>query len=562
MKKNLFFQVALLISIAITSSAKTCPKMAEAQHSSNPDKMAWWKDAKFGMFIHWGIYSVPAGKWCDRTTYGEWIMHSASISRTTYADFANHFNPTKFNAEEWVRLAKDAGQKYIVITSKHHDGFAMFDSKASDYNVVKATPFKRDVIAEIAAACRKYDMKLGLYYSQAQDWYHPGGARASNKLWDNGQKGDMMEYIKKIALPQVKEILSQYGDIAVLWWDTPSNMTKEMCAMLNEVVELYPNLITNDRLGSGTRGDLTTPEQYIPPTGIKGIDWEVCMTMNGHWGYNAYDERWKSTRDLLQKLVDITSKGGNFLLNVGPTAEGVIPEVCKTTLLEMGQWLKKNGEAIYGTTANPFPYLSWGRATRKDHTIYLHVFDWNGNGQITVPLKSHVSRAYLLADKKHNLKTTRTKKGVAITLPAYAPDNNVSVIAIEFKGELKVEDGPTANAVIKANGDVVKELNDNNDNTRWTAAGEVREATLDIEFPNAENIQAMIINEHFGPWAGVQQTFELFYEKNGKWISCAKGKTRGTGTTIDFETIKSRRYRLSVKNNKQTVALTELQLCR
>jgi len=271
-----------------------------AQSKVNDPKMKWWRDAKFGMFIHWGIYSVPAGKWGNTTTYGEWIMHSAKIPRSTYSAIAKEFNPTQFNAEEWVKLAKAAGQKYMVITSKHHDGFAMFGSRATPYNIVDATPFKRDVLKELADACRKHGMKLGFYYSQAQDWYHPGGAVSGNKDWDSSHIGSMDKYIDEIAIPQVKEILSNYGDVAILWWDTPTNMTSAMTQKLAAIAKQYPQLITNNRLGAGMGGDLETPEQFIPATGFPGRNWEVCMTMNGHWGYNAWDDRWKTTKELTQ----------------------------------------------------------------------------------------------------------------------------------------------------------------------------------------------------------------------------------------------------------------------
>jgi alpha-L-fucosidase len=401
----MIFTAALLFTQMLAQNTS-----GSSNSKQNDPRMQWWKDAKFGMFIHWGIYSVPSGKWGETTTYGEWIMHSAKIPRAEYGALAEKFNPIKFNADEWVKLAKDAGQKYIVITSKHHDGFAMFGSKASKYNIVDATPFKRDILKELAEACRKQDMKLGFYYSQAQDWYHPGGAVSGNVEWDETHKGDMNKYIDEIAVPQVKEILANYGDVAVLWWDTPTNMTKEMTEKLAALTKPYPNLITNNRLGAGMGGDLETPEQFVPATGFPGRNWEVCMTMNGHWGYNAYDDRWKSTEDLLRKLIDIVSKGGNFLLNVGPNQYGIIPEVCQQNLREMGDWLKVNGEAIYGTQASPFPFLSWGRATRKGQTLYLHVFDWPKDGKLVVPFGNKITKAVLLADAKTNLKVTAGKE--------------------------------------------------------------------------------------------------------------------------------------------------------
>src|SRR4051812_7191630 len=225
-----------------------------AQHDT---RMKWWREARFGMFIHWGIYSVPAGVHKGKEMgprIGEWIMHEMKIPVGEYAEYARQFNPVKFDADAWVRLAKEAGMKYIVVTSKHHDGFAMFDSDASGYNVVDATPFKRDVLKELSAACQRHGIKLGFYYSQAQDWHHAGGA-ARGGHWDSAQDGDMTEYLKKIAVPQVKEILTKYGPISILWWDTPEGMTRERADLLAPLVKLQPGLITNNRLGGGYMGD-------------------------------------------------------------------------------------------------------------------------------------------------------------------------------------------------------------------------------------------------------------------------------------------------------------------
>lgn len=535
-----------LLSTFVVSSAQT----------STPDKMDWWKNAKFGMFIHWGIYSVPAGKWCNTTTYGEWIMHSASLSRSTYADFAKSFNPTKFNAEEWVKLAKAAGQKYIVITSKHHDGFAMFDSKASNYNVVKATPFKRDVIAEMAAACRKYGIKLGLYYSQAQDWYHPGGARSGNKLWDNGQQGDMMEYVKNVSLPQVKEILNNYGDIAILWWDTPTNMTPEMTKMFDDVARQYPNLITNNRLGAGTQGDLETPEQYIPASGFPGRNWEVCMTMNGHWGYNAYDENWKSASELIRKLVDIVSKGGNYLLNVGPTSEGIIPQVCQYELKQMGRWLDVNGEAIYNTTASPFQYLPYGRATQKGNTLYLHIFNWSKD--ISIPYPAKVKKAYLLADKKTPIKSYQKNGYTHFSLPSYAPDTTAAVLAIECSSKIPVQPNPTEGAVMNYNGSACNILCDNDFHNAWKA--DAQDATVDIELKKEESIQCVALSEPWSPWDNQSQKYTVEAFVGGKWKQIAEGSTQGTGATIEFLPVKARKFRLSLHNPKIPASLKEISL--
>ncbi|MBN2029643.1 alpha-L-fucosidase, partial [bacterium] len=424
-------------------------------HISNKisqDKMAWWRDARFGMFIHWGIYSVPAGVYQGKEIpgIGEWIMNNAKIPVAKYEKYAAHFNPVDFNADEWIKLAEEAGMKYIVITSKHHDGFAMFHSRVSPYNIVDATPFKRDVIGEIAAACKKHKMPLGLYYSQAQDWHAPGGSAAGGH-WDQAQDGDMDQYLDQIAVPQVHEILENYGGIKILWFDTPYGMTPERAAKFLSIVQQHPDLIYNDRLGGDVEGDLKTPEQYIPATGIPGKNWESCMTMNDTWGFKIHDRNWKSTRTLVRNLIDIASKGGNYLLNVGPTSMGSIPEASIKRLKEMGAWMYINGEAIYGTSASPFKKLAWGRCTRKavdgKVLLYLHVFDFPDNGMLTLPgLAGKIYKAYPLANKNKLLNVIPDANNPKVDLSSVFRDSNATVIVIEVEKDFKVYNAPDIQA--------------------------------------------------------------------------------------------------------------------
>jgi alpha-L-fucosidase len=397
---------------------------------------------------------VPAGTYDGKQIpgIGEWIMNRGKIPVTRYAEYAKEFNPTKFNADEWVSIAKNAGMKYIVITSKHHDGFAMFHSSVDGYNIYDATPFKRDPLKELAEACKKQGIKLGFYYSQAQDWHHPGGA-ASGGHWDKAQDGDMDQYIRDVAVPQVKEILTNYLDVAVLWFDTPVGMTQERAEQFLPLLKLQPQIIVNNRLIRGM-GDTETPEQYIPATGYPGRDWETCMTINGTWGYKSYDTNFKSLETLLHNLCDIASKGGNYLLNVGPTSEGIIPQPEVDRLEAMGKWLKTNGQAIYATSASPFRRLDFGRATRKGDKLYLMVFNWPADGKLVVPMSNKVSKAYLLAEPDKSLAVTSSDKGTAIAVPSAAPDPIVSVVVAQVEGEVQPLVTPDAPAAQEADGSI------------------------------------------------------------------------------------------------------------
>jgi len=412
------------------------------------DKMDWWKDAKFGMFIHWGLYSVPAGNWNDQKTNvgdgAEWIQSLLKIPVADYKPLAAAFNPTQFNAESFVLLAKEAGMKYIVLTSKHHEGFAMF--KSSDpFNIVDATPYKKDVVKVLADACKKHGIHFGLYYSQAQDWNHAGGSACTGH-WDTAQDGSFDKYLDEVAVPQVEEILSNYNP-EILWWDTPCEMTLERAAKFAPILAKYPKLIVNNRLCNGIDGDLETPEQHIPATGIPGKNWESCMTMNGTWGYSANDHNWKSSETLVCNLIDIVSKGGNYLLNVGPTSMGLIPEPSIERLKEVGAWIKTNGEALYGTTASPFEKLDWGRCTikkdRNKNLLYLHVFEMPADGNLWVPgLASRIVKAYTLKNKKDILKTGKEGNNIKVDISGIEKDKFATVIVLETSDEVVVYNGP------------------------------------------------------------------------------------------------------------------------
>ena len=425
-------------------------------------RMKWWRDARFGMFIHWGLYSVPAGTWNGKSIpgIGEWIMNNASIPIADYEALAPQFNPVAFSAHDIVALAKSAGMKYIVITAKHHDGFAMFDSKVNRFNIVDATPFHRDPLRELAAECKRQGLKLGFYYSQDQDWTAPGGAAYKTDdhqpptfHWDKAQDGDFATYLHTKAISQLKELLTNYGDFpSVIWFDTP---TKDMTpALAGEIVALlnqHPNLIWNNRLGGGYDGDTETPEQFIPPQGYPGRDWESCMTMNDTWGYKSDDMNFKSSATLIRNLVDIASKGGNYLLNIGPDSKGNVPPAEVERLQQVGKWVNVNGEAIYGTHPTLFgaeagsysatekdshgkpkfiPAWNW-RSTTSDHKIYIELFTWPNGVFHLDKVPRTVTSAYLLGDPLHtSLKFTQTSDALDVRLPAKALNPIATVLVL------------------------------------------------------------------------------------------------------------------------------------
>ena len=448
------FAIALLIQSAGCTETDVTPNAAAIESSANPgvqDRLAWFREARFGMFIHWGLYAVPAGEWDGKTTHGEWIQYQSSIPGAEYEKLAGRFNPVEFDAGKWVSTAKAAGMKYMVITAKHHEGFAMYDSQLTDYDIVDATPYGRDPLKELAEECRRQGILLCFYYS-VQDWHHPEYPTLYTRRDQQHPEGfhgfpnpeaDFLKYMDFLQ-GQVRELLTSYGPVGIIWFDwygdafeTEAELerARKVVAMIHE---LQPECLINNRFG-GIGADYGTPEQQIPG-GRQATAFEVCMTMNRHWGYNRHDNDWKDPRTIVWNLCDIASKGGNYLLNVGPTAEGRFPVESVRILEEVGRWTRANGEAIYGVS--PGPDMRWEASiemvTRRPDRDYLHVFDWPKDGAIFYQYPFYefdrgLKKAYLLADESRAALAVREfRRAVRIEVPSDAPDPINSIVVIEY----------------------------------------------------------------------------------------------------------------------------------
>ena len=411
-------------------------------------RLEWWRDARFGMFIHWGLYAIPAGVWQGEAVpgIGEWIMLRRRIPVREYERMAERFNPTAFDAAAWVSLARRAGQRYLVITAKHHDGFCLYDSRVSDYDIVDATPYGRDPIKALAAECARQGIKLGFYYSQTQDWHHPDG---DGNDWDYDEAAkDFDGYLEDYVKPQVRELLTNYGPICLIWFDTPRRISARQSQELVDLVhQLQPQCLVNGRIGNAL-GDYAEARDNAFPDTLVDADWETPATINDTWGFKSDDHNWKAPDDLIRKLVDVASKGGNYLLNVGPTAEGTIPQPSVDRLLAVGAWLERNGAAVYNTRPGPVQGLDWCRSTAALDTergrpggeprrIYLHVFAWPAGGRLDVPLPAplaaRIGGASLLTDPGTALPLQTTPQGVTVQGPANAPDAVDSVVVLDVR---------------------------------------------------------------------------------------------------------------------------------
>ncbi len=419
---------------------KIVPDMSEmwgettvSRHSGNAVRGGWFRESRFAMFIHWGLYSEPAGRWQGQSYHGiaEWLMLCARIPVREYEQTAARFNPIEFDAGAWVELARAAGMKYIVITAKHHDGFAMFKSSASPFNIVDATPFKRDPLKELAEACRKGGLKLGFYYSQFQDWHEPD---ADGNSWDFEPDRDFNKYLREKAMPQIRELLTHYGPVALIWFDTPGSISPEASQELVDTVrQLQPDCLVNSRIGNGLGDYATLGDQEIPLTAPDCL-WETVDTHNDAWGYSVLDHNWKSPHELISRLVRLVSLGGNYMLNVGPTGKGAMPAESGRILRQVGAWVQRHAESIYGTTRSPLGLQAWGCATYRLGKLFLHVLNWPRGGELWLPLQAKVESL--------DLPFTHENGRLCITIPELPPESPVTVIELGVSGLIEAASFP------------------------------------------------------------------------------------------------------------------------
>ncbi|MDN3377711.1 MULTISPECIES: alpha-L-fucosidase [unclassified Pseudoalteromonas] len=420
--------------------------MKASQNVDKSSQQQFMQD-KYSMFIHWGLYSIPAGEWKGKTYYGisEWLMSDrvADIAVDEYKKLATDFYPDQFDAKAIVKMAVDAGMKNIVITAKHHEGFAMYHSKSSDYDIEDATSFSRDPLKELAQACQEAGIGLGFYYSQMQDWYEQGGAGVS---WSSPeQKGDFDTYFEEKVVPQVTELLTQYGPIRTVWFDTPGSMTKEQSMKLVHLVRnLQPKSLINSRIGNGVGDFSTLGDHSLSEVNHPGL-WETIDTTNNSWGYAWYDKNWKSGTEILRRLISTVGRGGNYMLNIGPDAKGRVPELAKAGLESAGQWLKQYGFTIYGAQSSPWGRAqSWGDITVQGNKVYLHVFDWPEDGKIHLSgLQNRILSSKLLGSDAKKVSVKKQSNGwLTVNVPFVGVDERISVIELEVVGAPKVDDTP------------------------------------------------------------------------------------------------------------------------
>ena len=529
---------ATALLLTLIALATSLPATAD-EAISQEERMRWFKHDKFGMFIHWGPYSNLAGEWngqrLRRGQIAEWIMKFLKIPRAEYRELAREFNPVKFDADQWAQLAADTGMKYLVLTTKHHDGFAMYHSRVSKYNIVDWTPFGRDPTRELAAACRRRGIRFCVYYSHREDW---DDKDAYGNDWEFDPKDkDFEAYLERKAKPQLRELMTNYGPIGMVWFDRGMYTQQQAQDFKDIVRKAQPRTIVNGRIGNYNKelmGDYQNlSDNGMPPGGVEEY-WETPQTLNHTWGYSQFDHDWKSPQELIRRLVEITSKGGNYLLNIGPKGDGSIPVPSLAALEGVGAWMRWNSESIYGATASPFEELRWGRCTVKGNKLYLHVFRWTESGAIDLPgLRTPVKSAYPLLEPEQRLDARNEGTKVIVTLPEHPLDENNTVLVLELDGAPEVDPPVVANdtdeimldyAKAVTSGKAVKRFNRGGKFhiSKWTGPEDAITWYIDVVHPG--KYRARITYAAQEDWAGRKYRISLdgssltpTVEHTGEW---------------------------------------------
>ena len=595
------FRTIAIASLVSSFSALSSPAQKAADVPKPPtyqdtaakkdERMRWFREARFGMFIHWGLYSQLAGEWQDQKVTGgaEWIQKYLEIPSSQYSPLAKKFTAPRFNADAWVMAMANAGVKYLCITTKHHDGFCMWPTKLNnDWNIA-TTPFGRDPLKELSEACKRHGVTFCIYHS-VLDWHHadwPGRPKFNDYATGTPDKEKFRNYL----YGQLDELFTNYGPIGMIWldgtWDRNIWTSDDGKQLEDHLRSLQPSVVINNRSGylppqpkleikidnaySYTfAGDYISPEGEVPSTGLPGIDWETCQTMQlpNNWGYNRI-VGFRPFADLLDQLIDVASKGGNMLLNIGPTAAGEIPPQSLGCLEKFGEWMKTNGEAIHGTAASPFPYLPFdGRCTRKGNLLYLHVYQWPQSGSIMLPAKNQVKRAYLVADRSAALVVKPSPRGTTITLPKTAPDPIASVIAVEIEGEpqpLKAPEWVTKGILPQVSSFwpgrdeqlSPKFITDGDPNTLWATEEKAREATVTLDLGKEREICEVFLSD--APYGRIT-AFDVEAKTADGWRKIGGGTRIGASLHLPVDGTKTSAVRLLIRKATDTPTLAEFQV--
>ncbi|MGC4035199.1 MAG: alpha-L-fucosidase [Chitinophagaceae bacterium] len=434
--KKLFIVVCFLIAgLLLNAQSKRNSFLTKTAAAADSSSIEWFRNAKFGLFVHWGLYSHLGGEWRGKKIYGsgEWIMNQLKIPAKEYEKTAGEFNPKDFDAAQWAQLAKDAGAKYMVVTAKHHEGFAMYESHVSPFNIVNATPYRKDPMKPLAEEIRKRGLHFGFYYSQFEDWHEPNGG---GNDWDfDESKKDYQKYYREKSIPQVKEIMSNYGPLGIVWFDLPGGLDKEQTQTIVDTLRrIQPNALFSSRIGHDLGDYQDFGDSEIPATPITK-PWEAVFTSNDTWGYINHDLNFKSSSEIIQLLVKVASKGGNLMLNLSPDGLGRIPAYSISSLKKVGEWLKKNGESIYGSTYGFIPAQPWGVTTSKPGKLFLHILNRPDDGKILIPgFKTSISDVHGLNDRQ-SLWLGQDKFDVWIDITKLKATGVDDVVVVEYNGK-------------------------------------------------------------------------------------------------------------------------------